>query len=624
MLQLMERKMRRFKKISAAGFVVLILSICCVCETAFAEGHWVGTWACSQQPGSGQTVSGNTLRQVVHVSLGGSRVRVQFSNKYSSGAVTISSAHIAASAGTADGTRIIKATDTVLYFGGSPSVTISAGQEVYSDAADFNAAPLSNLTVSIYIGAAQSSNISGHLLSMATSYIRGGDVVSATGFAATTVNRWFILSGIDVWRDDSYACVTLGDSITDGAGSTTNGNNRWPDDFARRLQADPSTAKIGVLNQGISGNMVVSGGTGPTALARFDHDVLEASGVRWVIILEGVNDIGNSSDPPTTASNIIAAFEQLINKAHAQNILVYGAPILPFKGSMYDTPGKLAARLTVNNWIRTSGKFDAVIDMDAAICNPADTDKMLAVYDTGDHLHPSAAGLQKMADTIDLALFNVNAKPVADAGIDQTVYAWIDSIAEVNLDGSGSYDVDNDPLTYKWTWSIDGNTYDTNDVSPTINLPTGQHNIELVVNDGKEDSEPNDVNITVIGPIEGTLSVMPHTINLLNEQASAKIAAMLRLPPDINEDQIDNTQRLSLYPGETAALRQNIISYDVIDAERVWILALFDKSKFLNAAGTGGEIEVDVVGQLKTGQYFFGSDTVWVRKPARKPLLNGL
>ena len=246
----MERKMRRFKKISAAGFVVLILSICCVCETAFAEDHWVGTWACSQQPGSGQTLTGNTLRQIVHVSLGGSRVRVQFSNKYSSSAVTINSAHIAVSAGLADGSKIIKATDTALSFGGSPSVIINAGQEIYSDAADFNLAPLSKLTVSVYFGAAPSTSVSGHSLSMATSYIRAGDVVTASGFGGTTVNRWFILSGIDVWRDESCACVvTLGDSITDGAYSTTNGNNRWPDDFARRLQADPSTVKIGVLNQ---------------------------------------------------------------------------------------------------------------------------------------------------------------------------------------------------------------------------------------------------------------------------------------------------------------------------------------------------------------------------------------
>ena len=369
--------------------------------------------------------------------------------------------------------------------------------------------------------------------------------------------------------------------------------------------------------------MVVGGGTGPSALSRFDHDVLEASGVRWLIILEGVNDIGNSSDPATTASNLIAAYQEFIDKAHARNIRVYGVPILPFKGSGYDNPARLAARNTVNDWIRTSGKFDAVIDMDAAVRDPYDPDKLFAAY-VGDYLHPNAAGLQKMADTIDLALFNANTKPVADAGIDQTVYAWIDSIAEVNLDGWGSYDAENDPLTYKWTWSVDGNTYDTNDVSPTIDLPAGQHNIELVVNDGKEDSEPNYVVITVIAPIEGTLSVMPHTINLLNEQASAKIAAMLRLPPVITKNQIDSTQELLLYPGETAALRQNILSYDVNDAQRVWILALFDKSEFLNTAGTGGEIEVDVVGQLKTGQYFFGSDTVWVRKPARKPLLNGL
>jgi lysophospholipase L1-like esterase len=417
--------MRISKKTSTAGFIILILSICCVCETAFAEEHWVGTWACSQQlveSGSNPPspyLAGNTLRQIAHTSLGGGRIRVQFSNKYSSSAITINGAHVAIPKGAP---AIDTTTDKALTFGGSASVTINAGQEVFSDALDFNVKPLSDLAVSIWFGTASSTNVTGHTLSQATSWVKIGNALSSGNFAyGGGTTHWYILSGVDVWRDDSHACVvTLGDSITDGAYSAVNGNNRWPDDFARRLHADPSTAKVGVLNHGISGNMVVAGGTGPSAIMRFDHDVLAQSGIRWLIILEGVNDIGGSSDPPTTANNLIAAYQQLVDKAHAQNIPVYGATITPFKGSGYGTPAKLAARNTVNEWIRTSGKFDAVIDMDAAVRDPNDPDKLLAAY-VGDYLHPNAAGLQAMADAIDINLFKLNEADLNRNGIVDSV-----------------------------------------------------------------------------------------------------------------------------------------------------------------------------------------------------------
>ena len=336
------------------------------------------------------------------MTLGGSQLRVQFSNTYGSSPVTINAAHLAVSMGAG---AIDPATYKALTFKGAPSITIPAGQAVYSDTLNFDVTPLSNLAVSIYFGQT-SDNVTGHPGSRTTSYIQSGNTVTATDMAsAVKTDHWYILSGIDLWLDDSYACVvTLGDSITDGRGSATNGNNRWPDNLARRLQEDPNTTKIGVLNQGIGGNAVVSGGLGPTALQRFEHDVCQQSGVRWVIILEGVNDIGGSRSQKV-AADLIAAYEQFIDKAHAHDILVYSVPILPFGGSMYDSEDHEAARQIVNKWIRTSGKFDAVIDLDAAVRDPANPTNLLPAYDTGDHLHLNVAGYQKMAEAIDLDLF---------------------------------------------------------------------------------------------------------------------------------------------------------------------------------------------------------------------------
>jgi lysophospholipase L1-like esterase len=400
--------MRIFRKSSIAGFVLLILSLSCASCVASAKECWIGTWVSGQQlteprnlpPAPG--LSNNTLRQVVHVTLGGNKLRVQFSNEYGSSPVTIKAAHLAVSKG---GSAIDPATDKALTFKGASSITIQAKEAVYSDTIDFNVAPLSNLAVSIYFGET-SADVTGHPGSRTTSYIQTGDAVTAADMeSAAKTDHWYILSGIDLWLDDSYACVvTLGDSIADGRGSTTNANNRWPDNLARRLQANPNTAKIGVLNQGIGGNAVVSGGLGPTALKRFEHDVLGQNGVRWLIILEGVNDIGGSHSQKV-ATDLIAAFEQFIDKAHAHNILVYGATITPFGESFYDSNDHEAARQTVNKWIRNSGKFDAVIDLDATLRDPANPTKLLPVYDTGDHLHPNVAGHQKIAEAIDLDLF---------------------------------------------------------------------------------------------------------------------------------------------------------------------------------------------------------------------------
>ncbi len=372
-------------------------------------GHWVGTWGASPQltepknlpPPPG--LAGNTLRQVVQVSIGGEKLRVRFSNAFGTAPLTISAAHIALSAG---GAAIKTESDTVLTFDGRSSVTIPPGRSILSDPFDFNLAPLSDVAVSVHFDDTP-GDVTGHPGSRTTSYLQAGDLVSAADLpAAATTQHWYVLNGIDVEADNSSgAIVALGDSITDGRGSGTDKNDRWPDDLARRLQSEKNTADIAVLNEGIGGNCVLHGGLGPTALSRFDQDVLSQSGVRWLIVLEGVNDIGGSRGTnATVAQDLIAAYQQIIAKAHAKNLRVVGTTILPFGGSFYDSPEHEAARQTVNDWIRNSGKFDAVIDFDATMHDPQNASHLLKTADSGDHLHPNETGYKMMADAIDLKL----------------------------------------------------------------------------------------------------------------------------------------------------------------------------------------------------------------------------
>lgn len=372
-----------------------------------ANPAWVGTWATAQQltedanepPSPG--LANNTLRQVFQVSLGGTRVRLRFSNEYGNAPLTLTKVHCAASAG---GGAITASTDTALTFAGAASVTLQPKAVVFSDPADFTLAPLSKVAVSIQFGAVP-TDITGHPGSRTTSYLQAGDgVASASLSAPATADHWYVLSGLDVMATDSHALVILGDSITDGRGSTTNGNDRWPDALAARLKANAATAKIGVLNQGIGGNAVLNAGLGPTAQARFDGDVLKQSGVRWLILFEGVNDIGDSTDA-SVAANLIEAYKGFVTKARGAGLGVFGATILPFKGHSYYSADHELARQTVNDWIRQANNFDAVIDLDAAVRNPAQVDTLLSAYDQGDHLHLNPAGYKKLADTVNLELF---------------------------------------------------------------------------------------------------------------------------------------------------------------------------------------------------------------------------
>jgi len=381
---------------------------------ASVAGNWVGTWACGPQltetanlpPAPG--LSGNTLRQIVYVSIPGTRLRVQLSNAFGDGPVTMNAVHLAVSTGAG---AIDTSTDVGLTFAGSASITIPAGQAVFSDAFDYPLTALANIAITIAFGAAP-AGVTGHPGSRTTSYLVAGNAVAAqTLTAPATAEHWYYITGIDVMADAATsAIVALGDSLTDGRGSTTNLNDRWPDDLSRRLRALTPASAVAVLNQGIGGNAVVSGGLGPTAVARFARDVLNQRGVRYLIVLEGVNDIGTAAagTGPAVANNLITAFGSFIDMAHARNIRAYGIPITPFGGNTgYDTPEHQTARTTVNTWIRTSGRFDGVIDLDAAVGDPQAPANLLPGYDSGDHLHLNPAGYQKMADSIDLTLFTL-------------------------------------------------------------------------------------------------------------------------------------------------------------------------------------------------------------------------
>jgi lysophospholipase L1-like esterase len=385
---------------------------------------WVGSWATSQQvpePNNSLTpedMRDATLRQIVHLSIGGALLRVHLSNAFGTAPLHFTSVHVAGPAAAAP-SQIEASTDRTLTFSGRADVTIPAGAEYVSDPVVFAASPQSDLAITFHIEDPPAGE-TGHPGSRATSYLVHGDhVADADLSAAMRFDHWFNIEGVDVSAPaGAAAIVALGDSITDGRGSTTNGNDRWPDDLARRLGATPAAMRarpLGVLNAGIGGNRLLLDGLGPNALARFDRDVLAQAGVRYLIVLEGINDIGTfgleGTQPPSAHEalvyRIIAAYEQIVLRAHAHGIRVLGGTLAPFSGSTYYKPGPPSEsdREAVNRWIRTPGHFDAVIDFDEALRDPARPEQLLPAYDSGDHLHPSPAGYRAMAAAIPLTDF---------------------------------------------------------------------------------------------------------------------------------------------------------------------------------------------------------------------------
>ncbi len=391
---------------------------------AFAEPlpTWVGSWGCSQQipePNNAlppDELRNATLRQIVHLSAGGSEIRLHVSNAFGVAPLHLMSVRVAHPVSSSSA-AIDPATDKIVKFAGRDDVTIPAGSEYISDPLPYPVKAGADLAVSIHYDEAPQQE-TGHPGSRATSYLVRGDLVSATDLpGAKKVDHWYQLSGVDVAAgDNSFSVAILGDSITDGHGATTNGNDRWPDVLARRLQA-AGHRNIGVLNEGIGGNHLLTNGLGPNALARLDRDVVAQTGVRFVIVLEGVNDLGglartmeaSPAEHAALVARVIAAYEQIITRVHAHNLRVIGGTILPYVGSNYYHPDAAseADRQAVNAWIRAPGHFDAVIDFDLIMRSPAQPDQLLPTFDSGDHLHPSPAGYAAMANAVPLSLFNL-------------------------------------------------------------------------------------------------------------------------------------------------------------------------------------------------------------------------
>jgi lysophospholipase L1-like esterase len=388
------------------------------------DAKWVGSWGASPlapSPGAGPfpatpSFNDQTVRQIVRLSVGGERVRLRLTNEYGAKAITIGAARVAL----ADGTERLKAgSEHAVTFDGRASAVIPAGAPLLSDPIDLKVDDLAALSVSLYLQG-DAGPCTCHGTGMQDAYVSAkGNFTHGTFAPAQTIQMRAYLSGVEVLAPRAQAVVVLGDSISDGVGSTANANKRWPDLFAERLSARRGGTRFGVVNHGISGNQVLADGAGQSALARFDRDVLSVPGASHVIVFEGVNDLGLGyakldgplaavMPPPAvkpTRELMIAGYRQLIARAHSKGLKIYGATIAPYEGAAYYSAEGNAVRQSINDWIRTSKEFDGVLDFDAAFRDPAKPTQMREAFQSGDHLHGSDAGYKAVAESIDLELF---------------------------------------------------------------------------------------------------------------------------------------------------------------------------------------------------------------------------
>lgn len=414
------------------GIGALIAAMLVACPALAADRspvRWIASWGSAQMVPTDENAlpehaADLTIRQVVRLSAGGERLRVRFSNAFGREPLVIGAAHLARPV-TPGGARLVAGSGRALTFAGRSSVTIAPGAEAYADPVAFTAEPGADLAISLYLPAAPVGQ-TGHPGSRSTSFlIAGNRAAEADPAGAEASARWWALADVEVEAPAGAATiVAIGDSITDGYGVKPDTNQRWTDTLASRLRAHAATRAIGVVNAGIGGNRVLLDGLGPNLLARFDRDVVARSGVRWAILLEGVNDLGVlTRDKPATAeahaaivTRITQGYAELAQRARAHGVKLIGGTIMPFGGNEYYHPGPQteADRQAINRYIRTSGVFDAVIDFDRIMRDPARPDRLLPAYDSGDHLHPSMEGYRVMGEAVPLALFA--SEPARGAG----------------------------------------------------------------------------------------------------------------------------------------------------------------------------------------------------------------
>jgi lysophospholipase L1-like esterase len=415
------------KRSTAAALAALLLLLPTT-ASASPRPTWVGAWATSPTtvPASDTTsFEDQTLRQVAHLSVGGDAVRVRLSNEFGTQPLVIGEAHVARRAGT--GSAIEPGSDRRLTFGGRPDATLPPGTPLLSDPVALAVTADSDLVISIHLPRRTAGNTV-HAFPFQDGWVAAGNVTGRAEITPTAVlGKWHFLTGVSVTGGKrGSTVVAFGDSITDGAVTTPGANRRWPDVLARRFQDERGLRHLGVVNEGISGNRLLHDPNPPAghpaeayaayfgqaALRRFDRDVLAQPGVGHVVVLLGVNDLGHpgTSAPlseKVTAQDIIGAHRQLIARAHAQGVRIHGGTITPFRDDTlgFYSPENEAARQVVNQWIRTGGEYDGVIDFDRAVRDPAQPDRLLPAYDSGDHLHPNDAGMAAMAAAVPLRLF---------------------------------------------------------------------------------------------------------------------------------------------------------------------------------------------------------------------------
>jgi lysophospholipase L1-like esterase len=432
----------RIAACACIGLLLLALHASLIAQNG--PERWVGTWSTSEvgrpetpsQPVQGpppfmrsECSSGpppptrfmhftnQTLRQIVHTSIGGNRMRVVLSNAYGTAPLTVGAAHVALRE---TNSAIQQGSGRPLTFSGKPTFTIPPGAIAYSDPVNLTIPPMADVVIDLYLPGATNTagTLTMHAGAFQTNYVSetGNHAGAAKLPVVATTQNWFVIYRVEISTSDAAGgLVTYGDSITDGTRSTPDTNNRWPDQLVRRMLGQPNPLRLGVMNAGIAGNRVLSDGApqvGINALARFEHNVLTQPGVTHIVFMEGINDIGTARDNPTpTAEDIIAGHQQIIERAHARGLKIYGATLTPFYGAAYYSDVGEQKRHDVNEWIRTSNAYDGVIDFDKMTRDPNDAKRLLAAFDSCDHLHPNDAGYKAMADGVDLTLFKNDQAP---------------------------------------------------------------------------------------------------------------------------------------------------------------------------------------------------------------------